>query len=193
MARVSLRRCSRLARSRVGAACAATGGGFAAAALADLFGELGGSDFVFAGLSAGAVRAGAGTGVGAAAGAGVGAAAGAGVGTGTVAVAGADGDAGTGGGGGGWGWGWGCGWAWGDGVVTGGFIDAQPAASRTAINPATKERNDAPARVRVKVAVSIMTVAVVILHRDVRRLGASGAYTRPAPRVYLSRSSRRCR
>lgn len=61
MARVSLRRRSRLARSRVGAAGAAAGCGFAAAALADLFAELGGGDFVAAGLSVGAALADAGT------------------------------------------------------------------------------------------------------------------------------------
>jgi hypothetical protein len=115
MARVSLRRCSRLARSRVGAAGAAAGCGFAAgaaagcgfaagatagcgaAALADLFAELGGADFVVAGLSVGAALAGAGTRAVAGAGAGVGAVAGAGVGT----VAGAGVGAETGGDGGG--------------------------------------------------------------------------------------------
>jgi hypothetical protein len=135
MARVSLRRCSRLARSRVGAAGAAAGCGFAAATLAGLFAELGGADLVVAGLSVGAALAGAGT--RAVAGAGIGTVAGAGVG------------AETGGDGGGWGWG--------DGTVTSalaaplagatsgfgvsaGLIDAQPAASRTAVNPATRER-----------------------------------------------------
>jgi hypothetical protein len=144
MARVSLRRRSKLVRSRVAGAGVATGCGSVAAALADLTAALGGCDFVFAGLSVGAALAGGGT--RAALGAGVGTVAGAGVG----AVAGAGVGAETGGGGFG-----ACAWA--AGGVTGaaagpsagatsgfevsaGLIDAQPAASRTAVNPATRER-----------------------------------------------------
>jgi hypothetical protein len=152
MARVSLRRRSKLVRSRVAGAGAAAGCGSAAAALADLPAALGGCDFVFGGLAVGAALAGGGT--RAALGAGVGTVAGAGVG------------AETGGGGGGGG---ACAWAeggvtgagacaWAEGGVTGaasvpsaratsglgvsaGLIDAQPAARRTAVNPpATRER-----------------------------------------------------
>jgi len=157
MARVSLRRRSKLVRSRVAGAGVATGCGSAAAALAGLPAALGGCDFVFAGLSAGAALAGGGT--RAALGAGVGTVAGAATGAG--AGVGAE----TGGGGGD-----GCGaCAWAEGGATGEAAassagatsglgvtagDAQPAASRTAVNPpATRERR--------KVCVPMICISVL--------------------------------
>ena len=141
MARVSLRRCSKLVRSRVAGAGAAAGCGSVAAALAGLPAALGGCDLVFGGLAVGAAPAGGAT------------RAALGAGVGTVAGAGVGGETGGGGGGGGGG----CG-ACAEGGVTGtaavpsasatsglgvsaGLIDAQPAARRTAVNPpATRER-----------------------------------------------------
>ena len=135
MARVSLRRRSKLVRSRVPDAGVATGFGSPAGALADLPAALGGCDFVFAGLSAGAALAGGGTraalGVGTVAGAGVGAE--------------------TGCGGGAWAWAVGgvaCTAAVGSAGATSGFgvcagpIQAQPAATSAAVNPATRERRE---------------------------------------------------
>jgi hypothetical protein len=120
MARVSLRRCSRLARSSVGAGAAGAAAGccFTAAGGAGLFGAVDACGFGFAGAAAGATLVGWGTCTGEAGGAGAGDWGG-GAGVAAGAVAGGAAGGGTSG----------------FEDADGGVIDAQPATKRTATSP----------------------------------------------------------